>query len=115
MPGRDSVAIQELVFLASQIQPLGLTTFLLHREEQVELEDNQRLSEYSVNDSKDRSRWSMGKEGGLRLETSTSSSEIRLIDPCRGVDMEVIRRKITYGDIGGNPLFAKLSLPTSKG
>ena len=75
----------------------------------MEIEDGQRLSEYGVNESRkieDDSKRSMGREGGLRLETSTSSSEIRLIDPCRGVDMEVIRKKITSGDIAGNPLFS---------
>ena len=42
-------------------------------------------------------RWLMGKEGGLRLEASSSSSEIRLVDPSRGIDIEVLSswKKIT--------------------
>ena len=45
-------------------------------------------------------RWLMGKEGGLKLEASSSSSEIRLIDPSRGIDIEVISscKEITHGD-----------------
>ena len=95
LPGRSSVATQELVFLASQLQPLGLTTFLLHREEQVEDGDDK-----SVEGKEEEARWLMGKEGGLRLEASPSSSEIRLIDPSRGIDIEVISpcKEITHGD-----------------
>ena len=96
LPGRDSVATQELVFLASHLQPLGLTTFLLHREEQVE---NGKDKDAEENDDGAR-RWLMGKEGGLRLEASSSSSEIRLVDPSRGIDIEVISpcKEITHGD-----------------
>ena len=96
LPGRNSVATQELVFLASHLQPLGLTTFLLHREEQVENGEDKDVEE---NDDGAR-RWLMGKEGGLRLEASSSSSEIRLVDPSRGIDIEVISswKEITHGD-----------------
>ena len=83
LPGRNSIATQELVFLASNLQPLGLTTFLLHREEQVEKGDNR--------EEDDGSGWLMGKKGGLMMmEASPSSSKIRLIDPSRGLDIEVI-------------------------
>ena len=86
LPGRNSSANQELVFLASNLQPLGLTTFLVHmEEEQVEKEDSREEEEDGS------SGWLMGKEGGLTMmEASPSSSKIRLIDPCRGVDIEVI-------------------------
>ena len=96
LPGRNSVATQELVFLASHLQPLGLTTFLLHREEQVENGEDKDVEEADDGAR----RWLMGKEGGLRLEASSSSSEIRLVDPSRGIDIEVISswKEITHGD-----------------
>ena len=85
LPGRNSFATQELVFLASDLQPLGVTSFLVNREAQEE-------KKYDVSGKEDiGSGWLMGKEGGLMMmEASPSSSIIRLIDPCRGVDIEVI-------------------------
>ena len=49
------------------------------------------MGEEDNREEDDGSGWLMGKEGGLMMmEASPSSSIIRLIDPCRGVDIEVI-------------------------
>ena len=92
LPGRNSRATQELVFLAEQLQPFGMTTFLVHKGQQEDKEGQEDKSggnRRSQNDLNDGSTWTMGKEGGLVMEVSSSFSPFRVLDPKKGINMQV--------------------------
>jgi lysosomal alpha-mannosidase len=94
MPGRSSAVEQELVFLASDLAPLGFTTFFVHKNEEVE-EDGEEREEREE-------EYSLGQAGGLRVLASSSSPSLRVIDPRRGVDLPVEVEALYYRGHRGN-------------
>ena len=80
IPGRQSSATQELVFLAASLNPLALTHFKLTKmgETQEEVEEPMEEEEFLL-----------GREGGVQVMGSKASPLLRLVNSRTGVDIQV--------------------------
>ena len=87
LPGRQSLATQELVFLSPILAPMALTHLLLYKLQEEQAEEEQGWEEEE--------EYTLGRAGGLEVVGSRDSKGLWVRDSIREVQLEV-RGEVPY-------------------
>ena len=109
LPGRQSVASQELVFLSPILAPMALTHLLLYKLQEEQAEEEQEWEEEE--------EYTLGRAGGLEVVGSRDSKGLWVRDSLREVQLEVrgrfhINRSVWTSSSAVCPIDAELSIFT---